>query len=142
MSGCPDFNPRLQHGALGLGFAGAHGRGLVADSCAALKLFVNVARILTDAFWFSAGKAEVGAMTSLGVFATGTPGLAARDHALGQPTSAHGVGAQIRRRVDGGGWEAIVCSYLSLTAYYAINRKITLLSNPLLVVCALSQSST
>jgi hypothetical protein len=121
MSGCADFNPRLQHGALGLGFAGAHGRGLVADSCAALKLFVNVARILTDAFWFSAGKAEVGAMTSLGVFATGTPGLAARDHALGQPTSAHGVGAQIRRRVDGGGWEAIVCSYLSLTAYYALS---------------------
>jgi hypothetical protein len=25
MSGCPDFNPRLQHGAFGLGFAGAHG---------------------------------------------------------------------------------------------------------------------
>ena len=27
MSGCADFNPRLQHGALGLGFAGAHGPG-------------------------------------------------------------------------------------------------------------------
>ena len=25
MSGCPDFNSRLQHGAFGLGFAGAHG---------------------------------------------------------------------------------------------------------------------
>jgi hypothetical protein len=67
-----------------------------------------------------AAKAEVGAMTSLGVFTTGTPGLAALDHALGQPTSAHGVGAQIWRRVGGGGWEAIVCSYLYLTAYYVV----------------------
>lgn len=121
MSGCADFNPRLQHGALGLGFAGAHGPGPGSRTVAKhFKLFVNVARILTDAFWCSAGKAEVGAMTSLEVFTTGTPGLPARVHALGQPTSAHGVGAQIRRRVDGGGWEAIVCSYLYLTAYYAV----------------------
>ena len=27
MSGCPDFDPRLQHGAFGLGFAGARGPG-------------------------------------------------------------------------------------------------------------------
>jgi hypothetical protein len=27
MSGCSDFNPRLQHGAFGVGFAGAHGPG-------------------------------------------------------------------------------------------------------------------
>ena len=25
MSCCPDFNPRLQYGAFGVGFAGAHG---------------------------------------------------------------------------------------------------------------------
>jgi hypothetical protein len=31
-------------------------------------------------------------MTSLGVFTTGTPGLAALDHALGQRTSVHGLG--------------------------------------------------
>ena len=29
-------------------------RAWFADSCGALKLFVNVARVLTDAFWFSA----------------------------------------------------------------------------------------
>ena len=51
MSGCPDFNPRLQHGACGLGFAGAHGLGAwFVDTCGALKLFVNVARIRSDAF--------------------------------------------------------------------------------------------
>jgi hypothetical protein len=38
-----------------------------------------------------AGKAEVGAMTSIGVFITGTPGLAALDHAFGQRTSALGL---------------------------------------------------
>ena len=55
MSGCPDFNPRLQHGAFGLGFAGAHGPVPASrTSCGALKLFVNVARFLAEAFWFSA----------------------------------------------------------------------------------------
>jgi hypothetical protein len=29
-------------------------RAMIAGSCGAFKLFVNVARILSDAFWFSA----------------------------------------------------------------------------------------
>src|SRR5258708_22629884 len=29
-------------------------RRIIADSCGALKLFANVAKILSDAFWFSA----------------------------------------------------------------------------------------
>lgn len=40
---------------------------------------------------YGAGKAEVRAMTSIGVFTTGTPGLAALDHAFGQRASAHGL---------------------------------------------------
>jgi hypothetical protein len=38
-----------------------------------------------------AGKAEVGTMTSLGVFTTGTSRLAAFDHAFRQRTSTHGL---------------------------------------------------
>ena len=50
MSGCPGFKRRLQHGAFGLGFAGADGPGLGSRTVAEhFKLFVNVARILTDA---------------------------------------------------------------------------------------------
>ena len=36
------------------GFGRHFGSRFFADSCGALKLFVNVARIRSDAFWFSA----------------------------------------------------------------------------------------
>ena len=58
MSGCSDFNPRLQHGAFGVGFSGAllyrpagPGSRTVAEhlSCSLMLL-----GFVTDAFWFSA----------------------------------------------------------------------------------------